>query len=349
VRYVAAATLFGEALPEDRRKELVSHLGTGSKVESSSIYALTGDSSREHLDGLLKSLQSGNISAPMALIQFLDDPRVQPALVEAMVRACPEGLANFAQVVGLVGGPGSRERLRERMMELRGSPETVQPADFHNWLAGSLQSVAEALLRLEPDAQDAAEALVGLLTHPCKSNRESATRVICDVLAREPSAQVREHLAQSLRPFLESADDAVFLVAAPSLLRTDTNRVLARLKHILASESEVLRACAVNVLAWAPGLLASRCLSLLATRVEEEESLRLSVQIVSILNALCPRGRVKSVATRALQDASPALRMGGIALLALLDGADARDLAEAALTDEPDPLLKQRLVGIARH
>jgi hypothetical protein len=88
--------MLGEDLPEADRKNFLQDLGSRSEPEGQSIFALFCDMSQEKLDGLLKSLEAGNIAAPMYLLRFRDDPRVRPALVEAARRAPAAEVANFA-------------------------------------------------------------------------------------------------------------------------------------------------------------------------------------------------------------------------------------------------------------
>ena len=80
------------------------------------------EKSDQSLEALLSGLTAGNIVAPPALLNSLDDPRVRPALIEAARRAAPGWLANVAQVVGIVGGAGARDVLRQRMEELSRPP-----------------------------------------------------------------------------------------------------------------------------------------------------------------------------------------------------------------------------------
>jgi hypothetical protein len=70
---------------------------------------------------------------------------------------------------------------------------------------------------------------------------------------------------------------------------------------------------------------------------------RVAVQIAAYLGGDVPAALRADIAKRALADDSPSLRRGGAALLRDLDPDIARGLAEAALVDEPDPLLRKRL------
>src|SRR5581483_230248 len=172
-QYMVAASMLDEVLCEDERTQLVSELGSGIRTEGAAIYALSKEQSADVLEGLLQSLQQNNIAAPMALKRFADDPRVPAALIDAVRRVPGDILANFAQVVGLVGGEGAEEALHHRLEELLLKEQTFADDVFFNAYAGSLSSVAEAILKLNPENEAAVQALVRLLVHPCAFNRRS--------------------------------------------------------------------------------------------------------------------------------------------------------------------------------
>jgi hypothetical protein len=130
-------------------------------------------------------------------------------------------------VVGLVGGPGAREVLRQRLRELEGEPKVFDDDNFHNSYAGSLQSVAEHPLRLEPDAEDAGDILIKLAEHPCASNRETAVWAIAEALDNELCVKVGEKRGRYLRQFLLNDDPGLFLGAAPALFRQAPKAVLS--------------------------------------------------------------------------------------------------------------------------
>src|SRR5947207_1685193 len=104
------AAVIDEEPTTELKEELFSRIADG-EVGS----AMLGDRSPRYLEAALAGLRNGSIEAPMVLTGFLEDPRVQPALVEATRTAYPRSLGNIAQALGIVGGPGSRAILRERL------------------------------------------------------------------------------------------------------------------------------------------------------------------------------------------------------------------------------------------
>lgn len=84
-------------------------------------------------------------------------------------------------------------------------------------------------------------------------------------------------------------------------------------------------------------------LALIRDRLPNETSLRLRVTIARMLGRLVPDDERLMIARAALADESPSLRLEGLSLLRELPSALAGDAAGAALKDEPDPIIKERL------
>jgi HEAT repeat protein len=290
---------------------------------------------------MLAGIASGGGQAfALELTGFVSDPRVRPALIVATRAAQPPELGNVAQALGIIGGPGAREALRDRMEDLLAPPETFAPADFCNWPAGCLQSIAEALLFLEADALDAARVMVRLCQHPCGLNRSGALRRSAEVLKRRVAREAMTILEEGLRPFLTTEDPEAFTSAAPALALFDPEKVRQRCIELLDNPAHEVRHSAARVLLdmgddplaraavlrWLPGEP-----SIMAT-------LGLAYQLGDAGQPI-----LAEVVQRALDNDSPALRHHGISALNFLPRPDAIRLASRAMADEPDPALGRQL------
>lgn len=304
-------------------------------------YGLRDDRSQDHLEALLEGLRNGNISAPMSLTHFIDDPRVQPALIAAARRASGTSLANFAQVVGMVGGPGARELLRERLAELTADANTWSDHDFFNAWAGSLCTVARAILELEPDAREAVDVFERLFSHPCGFNRRSAYReaasLLADHRAKTPAFRRLEDLVNRAA---DTHEDELFVHICPAL--RDRDKVLSRLAALLRHSDVSIRQYTISRLFTLPHD-PHGTLTLLLEAFPAEQSLRLRLVIAGIVRSFLPQDALGATIEAALADESPSLRWDAIRALDLLDSPRRRDVAARALTDEPDPALRQLL------
>lgn len=300
--------------------------------------------SSELLDRLLAELEAGNVGAPGTLVAFANDPRVQPALIRATRRVPDEDLANFAQALGLTGGEGAAEVLRERMERLLKDPKTFADDAFFNWKAGSLASVAAALLRLGSDPRRAAEVIVRFLTHPCSGNRQTAARYASEALQRTLPDDVRQLLLSSTTPLLAADDVDAFGAIAPALAEGHLDAVLGRCEALLQEPDIGKREVAIRVMG---ELRHERALRLLATHLPHERSLRLACSTAMKVVRDVPTELLVDLARRTLADESPSLRLAGLSLLGVLPAEEAFGIARGALADEPDPLLQKRLGGFA--
>lgn len=334
------ASMYGEELaPEDRR-----HLLDRTAAGKGTSFDLQDEKSPEYLDALLAGLGKQGWALPMALIRFLDDHRVQPALLDATEKARGRDLANFAQVVGMVGGPGSRELLRRRLAELAADAKTYEDDSFCNWLAGSLCTTACSLLQLDPDAMDAADALLRLFAHPCRHNRNSAFWHAAEVLESRRHVQTApaRRLSTALDAQLETADDELFLYLCDFFYPRHAKVVRQRLVSMLDQEAVETRGAAMRKLSQLP-YGNGWALALIRDRLPTEKSLRLRVTITRMLGRLVPDDQRVMIVREALADESPSLRLEGLSLLEELPAPLARDPARDALKDEPDAMLKDRL------
>ncbi len=339
------ASMVGEGIsPEDRAVVLAQ-----ARSPLGSAYALHEDQSSDVLEALLDGVDKLNASTPMDLMRFLEDARVQPALVDAARRAPGDCLANFAQVVGMIGGPGSREVLRERIAELSIDPDTFLDHSFFNSKAGSLATAACSLLGLEPDADVAAEALLRLFQHPCGFNRRSAFRNVVPLFQRGRATRTKamRRLAEAIEAASGTDDDELFLILYERTCWLSPD-LTERLGRLLVQGSLDLRGRAVTVLSQPP-LVSAETLCQLRDRLPLEPSLRLRIGIAEHLGPFLATVDLAALVAEGLADESPSLRREAIGMLHSLPSPAATELAQRAEVDEPDPALKRLLQEWSRQ
>ncbi|MBM4780468.1 MAG: hypothetical protein GQE15_22420 [Archangiaceae bacterium] len=277
----------------------------------------------------------------MGLLKYLDDPRVRPALVEAVRRAPPDSLANFAQVVGFAGGSGARETLRARMEELLSSAATFEDSSFFNVTAGSAASIAEAILRLDADDTAAAQCLRRLFTHPCAANRRRATMCAASAYRHGLMTEAMQLLESMLRPLLDEPDTDLFFAALAALEKLEPRATTERCLKLLDAEDELM-ARAANALLHLP-LTQSAVVPRLVEWISKQQVVRSALWVAFRLGSLAPEDVRVDLVRRALADESPSLRWEAIENLHALNQQQVIELARAALKDEPDPALAKAL------
>lgn len=331
---VARAALAGEPLRDaDRANGLNDIISDDSAVQFRGVSCLAGDRSAEHRERLLAALEAGSAAAPSALLPFIEDRRVRPALVAATRRAPIRDLANFAQAVAFAGGEGAIEILRDRLEELLHAPRAFDDDPFFNPVAGSLVTVAGGLLRLRSDEEKAAAVLVRIVReHPCGFNRRSAAYEACEALEAVKSAQAVRALQSVLSDQLATDDPEMFAIVAPTLASARPDQVFVRCQELLADASSQIR---MGVIMALRKIENPRAKALLLEHIPREPWLRTAADMAAHLREGAPASLRADIARRALEDDSPSLRRGGVALLRDLDPETARGLAGAALTDEP--------------
>ncbi len=342
----APSAMAGERVPAAQRARMLAQMKKGGR----GAYALRHEESPEHFEALLGALAAGDSSAPSALTTYLDDPRVRPAILAA-ARAKPLGDAsNHFQMLGYCGGAGAKEALTERLRALQGDPDTLKDDAFFNWKAGELGTVATALLRLDRDASQAAEALVSLLEHPCAFNRSSATRQMCEMLTDSSHGSIQttafRQMRKAIARMLKAPEDDAFLAALRALVITHRDEALARARRLLRSKKADTRRWTASALA---ALDAGRGgLPLLAEWVEEERELEVLTDTLRLFPFLIPLTRRRGLVRRSLADEAPSKRWYAVALLEHLPSADRRVAARTALKTEPDPAIAKALRKAAR-
>jgi hypothetical protein len=318
--------------------------GDDAMRASHAMDALADEHSSEMLEQLLIALAKQNISAPMRLVAYVDDPRVIPALLAA-VRSVPlEHLADFAQALGLVGGPGARDALRARMQGALADPGTFEADPFFNFRAGAATTCAEHLLDLDADDQEAADALVRLVEHVCPKNRRSTAWRMAELVKRRPDVRTAPMrvLRAALERLIDTSDDEVFCVVAPAVWRD--RRVPERVSRLLESPSAEKQTSAVSALVkmeqggWP---LLNKWGSRSRDPIFVLTTLGPNLQLLS-------ESRRAELARRGLADASPSIRHDAAAVLSTLEPVVAAKLARAALKDEPDPIIREKLMAVGQ-
>lgn len=304
------------------------------------------EKSAQSLEALLRGLVAGNIGAPAALFQYLDDPRVRPALIEAARTADSSKLANVAQVVGLVGGPEARDVLRQRLEALLAASETFEDSSFFNFTAGTAATVAEALLQLDPDDTAGANCLRTLMTHPCRLNRENAAMHAASAYRRRMKTEAMQVLESTLRPLVHDPDDLLFFAAIEALKALEPRAVTERCVKILEGDVD-------EPIPRAAGYLTSVSLSenaivpRLVDWISRQRGVRNALPVAWTLGSLVPESLRLDLLRQALADESPSQRWDAIRLLNSLEQEPRKALAAVALADEPDPGLKRALTAAA--
>jgi hypothetical protein len=342
---LSAASLGEKLLPEERDQQL-QLVAAGGWDAGAAVQAL-GREEPERLEAMLAGLANGGGQAfALELTEFVADPRVRPALVAATRQAAPPELGNLAQALGVIGGPGVREVLRERMQELLADPDTFKSSDFCNWSAATVETIAEHLLFLEADAVDAARALVRLFEHPCRLNRLGALWKAGEMLQRKLAREAMLILETALRPVITSDDAEAFTRVAPALARIDPEKVRARCVELLDNSAHEVRSSAARTLLEMRHSPSAR--EALLRWLPGETALLTAMGIAGELGDAA-RPVLSTLVARALAHDSPALRHHGIFGLNLLDVGEATRLASQALVDEPDPALRKQLEATANR
>ncbi|HYV45971.1 MAG TPA: hypothetical protein VFA20_13975 [Myxococcaceae bacterium] len=175
------------SLPIAQRRKLMRSSAVEDPLRDAFSMALGPESElrSEALAIALRRIRAGDLRFSFVLGGFSEDRRVRKVALEALPRATGQDLVHLIKALSKMGGPGALDVLRRRFRQaLR------QRDDVARVLAG-------ALLRLDPQAKDAARFLASLL-------RSRDWRI------RQPAASALRH---SLNPHLKT--EAMALLEAP--------------------------------------------------------------------------------------------------------------------------------------
>ncbi|MBS2032577.1 MAG: hypothetical protein JST54_32185 [Deltaproteobacteria bacterium] len=334
--------MLGEGPTNEQRQGMLAciRVSPDPAAQFTAVQATSNEVSGDRLEALLEGVRAGNSAAPLPLLQYVDDPRVQPALLDA-ARQAQNGLAaNFLQVVGMVGGEGAEEFLRSRVIELMADSQTWEDDNFFNRRAGDLATAAKGLLELNREAELAADAFSRLFRHPCGFNRRSAIGNANDCFNPRIHTHAMRKLRDSLLELLR-ADEDVFVSAIPSLIELDAKEARTRCQGILERSAPARQSSTVNLL-----LQSSRVLDaipMIVAWLKKQTDVRTALGYSLQLRESLPPEFIEALATKALADESPSLRLNGIGALRYLEAERAAAISRRAIEDEPDPALKREL------
>jgi hypothetical protein len=258
-----AAMLGEEPKPEERGRLITKFKSTDTAVAQQARYALHTEASAEHLDELLDAVKAG-ADPSLDLVKYVDDPRVRPAIVDAARRKDLAMPGNVYQVLGIVGGAGAAELLRDVVRDLLADAATFADDKFFNRHAGDLVTASRALLALDTDAIQAAEAIVRVIDeHPVKMNRESAAWSAAEALVEGSKTAAMIRLRKKLEILVDDDAPPFFFRAAPSLARERGRDLVERMARYLDNDDAAVRMSAFHALSQFPPphhVAALRCL-----------------------------------------------------------------------------------------
>lgn len=343
--YLIPARMFGESeiVDEAGREETLRKIRSG--IDVGSIEEIGPELPQEEmLDVLIEGIGADNGSIALdAALRFRRHQRVQAALAAAVSRVPLGALPDFAQALGIAGGPDATATLRARLDEAMQQPACFAFARFNNPVAYSAIVAARSILRLEPDALDVAQILVRFFEHPCESNRRYAVTAAVDVCSRGGDTAAEEHAAAGLMKLLDSTDPQVFLRASPWLARVRGSDIVVKCERFLYNEDKGLRSDAQHALSNMPPPSSAQALAAIARWVPHAAPLSLALQAAGTVRDLLATSVLVGVARRGLASASPMLRHHALYLLDALPDALRRALVEEALRDEPEGILRRKL------
>jgi hypothetical protein len=342
IYFPRAALDEADIVDDSAREEALREIATGASDMSVDFRAFENEPPAMLLKILLQGIAAGSPRAPLMLLRFVDDPRVRPALSSAARAISADYLTNFVPALGLAGGHDACDVLRERLQELLTDPQIFLPNPFSIHRALGLASTAGALLRLDPQALDAARALLRLFEHPRAINRRSAVREAREVFRSELQTDAMRELRAGLDKLLDTSDLPLFVTAAPALAAEHFTVVHRRCMEILEGPDHELRLDAAVALTRVPTPHTAMALASLVRWVPHGAPLTLALHVAGLVAPFVDEAVARDLARRGLAADSPMLRYEAMLSVAGLGGRVARSLIEEALLDEPDPALQRK-------
>jgi hypothetical protein len=301
------------------------------------------------LDQLLARVDTDDWDAMHTIIGRRSEPHVAEAVAAYASRTTvPTSAA--CHLLGTLGGPENRAALSRGLSALASSPMTFEKSTSCNGAAQRAASIAEAILKLDREAVEAADVVVHLFEHPTPYNRMWAVWKAANVYAESRSLRTvaLERLAEGLRPMVRDPDPRVFIKAIPALVclgETEWSETRRRCKKLLRDRDDWLRLDAVHLLLRCP----APDFTILADWFKSEPLIRLRVEFASYFGGLLSAHTIEALTREALADSAPSLRFQGIGLASNLDPNRQRAVIEEAVADEPDPELQAEMQRTLRH
>lgn len=295
----------------------------------------------EALTLALRRIREGDTRFAFCLRSFPEDRRVRQVALEALRYAPPNEIASVVEAIGTLGGPGSRSGLERRFhREVR---RKLPPR--RNELARAL---AGALLRLDPQAEDAARLLAsGLRSHSWRV-RQSAARHLKNVLNPHLKTSAMALLQAPVRQIVDERDwetafimaDAIWLLAPEPFQHMCLEAIAQGAPHgpwASLGAAELIRHGGPRYLA--------EVLDWLRHRASADDSL----SIAGMLGSALPESELVRLAKKGLSDSSPFIRWLTIGLLETQKRRAAtrmKQILKAALAHEPEQELRLNLEAL---
>jgi hypothetical protein len=295
------------------------------------------------LDQLFARIDTDNWDAMYTIIERRSEPQVAEALAAyASKTMVPTSAA--CHLLGALGGPENRAALSRALLALTDLPMTFEKAANCNHAAQRAVSIAEAILKLDREAVEAADIIVRFFEHPTPYNRMWAVWKAADLYAESRSLRTPalERLGEKLRPMVRNPDPRVFIKAIPALMRfgeAEWRETRKRCKKLLRDRDDWLRLDTVHLLLRCP----APDFTLLADWFKREPLARLRVEFAAQFAELLPVHTIEALAREALADPAPSLRYHALLLASYLDPHRQRAILKEALADEPDPELQAEM------
>ncbi|HAA54267.1 MAG TPA: hypothetical protein DCE42_05905 [Myxococcales bacterium] len=335
---------FGETFSKE---DLIQNIHLGTFAESPSILGLVYEQSDDHRAALLESLEGGHIIAPHALIAYLDAPGVRARIIERTRTISLEHLTNFAHVLGTIGGQGATDVLHERRLELLnlGFFDNVQKEYI-----SPFGMILRSLLRLNPDDIEAARDLVRFFHIPNRRTQRSALSVMSDVietfcrLDRMRTVSL-DLIVETFEQSLTHEDPDIFLAGLSGLtvLGTSKEELLQRCEQIYNEGTELQKELILSWSTQQSDAFQPESINTWQTRLQQEELSQHTLNILQHFGPVTPTDIARNIIAEGMDDASPTLRFHALSLLRFLPTQIAADMAQTALSDEPDEALQHLL------
>ncbi|MCC6557834.1 MAG: hypothetical protein IT372_33220 [Polyangiaceae bacterium] len=336
---VSFSNYFGDGKDESRLREDLRHVVAGTHGYLVGLFDRFPRHRKRAPPRLLYELTMGRWTASRELVPYAADDAVRGVLIEA-VRSVPAPfLMHPARALGFVGGQGAREVLQDRFHEIARIPrENAAP-----FLVEATEAVAAALLRIDPNATDAARALVSEFACEDEDVRYTAVQDAVSLLRPEILNAAMTVLASALSGLRESDDTLAFLFAAPALARAHFHEIRRRCAKYLDSDDLEVRQWAAVALARTPPPATAEALAILANWVPRGDPIGLALWVASLVWPFLEQDEIVQLLRRGLAAESPNIRGESLILTRQRDDDTARVLIEEALRDEPDPILRKNM------
>jgi hypothetical protein len=295
----------------------------------------------EALTLALRRIRAGDTRFAFCLGSFPEDRRVRQVALEALRHAPDTEIASVVEAIGTLGGPGSRSELEQRFRREVRRKLSPRRHEIVSALAG-------ALLRLDPQAEDAARFLASALRNRSWRVRQSAARHLKNVLHPHLKTRAMALLQAPVRQLIKNRDwetafimaDAIWVLAPEPFQKLCLKAIAPGISHgpwASLGAAELIRHDGPRHLA--------EVLDWLRQRAAPDDSL----SIAGMLGSALPESELVRLAKMGLSDPSPFIRWLTVGLLeAQRRRVPARmsRILKAALAQEPEQELRLNLEAL---